>query len=526
MSLPCRPGNQPPSSPARDIDHPAVSDEGNRAQITRSAQSVADGSHPPASVDGAPATGPSNVFEERQMTVEYKVVNPTTGSVEKQYPTATDEEIAEAVRRSDEAYRSWSTTSVAERAALIHRAADIYMERADELAALITREMGKTTAEAVDEVEYSVDIYRYYADQGPTLLADEPLESDSEGHAFIRKAPIGPLLGIMPWNYPYYQVARFAGPNLMVGNTILLKHAPQCPESALAMEQIFRDAGFPADAYINLFASNEQAGTIIADPRVRGISVTGSERAGTAVAAQAGHHLKKVVLELGGSDPFIVLDTDKLSDVVKDAVSARMENTGQACNAAKRFIVADGLYDDFVQEMSAEMAKLSMGDPTDPSASYGPLVSEAAAAGLMAQVQDAIDKGATVHTGGRRPDRPGAFVEATVLTDVTPEMRAFKEELFGPVAVVYKVSDVEEAVALANDTPYGLGGAVYHSDPAVAMDVANRLDTGMVWINEPEGGGPELPFGGTKRSGVGRELGPYGIDEFVNRKLIHVPAGE
>ncbi len=421
------------------------------------------------------------------MTVEYQVTNPATGVVEKKFPTASDAEIASAIERSDRAFRSWSETEVDARAALIHRVADLYVERAEELAALITREMGKTAAEAVDEVEYSVDIYRYYADQAATLLADEPLESTSGGKAFVRKAPIGPLLGIMPWNYPYYQVARFAGPNLMAGNTILLKHAPQCPESALAMEQIFRDAGLPDDAYINLFASNEQAATIIADPRVRGVSVTGSERAGTAVASLAGQYLKKVVLELGGSDAFIVLDTDRLPEVVKDAVGARMENAGQACNAAKRFIVTESHYDAFVEQMTAEMAQLTVGDPTDPGTSYGPLCSEAAANGLMAQVQDAIDKGATVRTGGRRLDRPGAFVEATVLTDVTPEMRAYYEELFGPVAVVYKVKDAEEALALANDSPFGLGGAVYHTDPSVALDVANRLDTGMVWVERAAG---------------------------------------
>ncbi|MCZ3386373.1 MAG: NAD-dependent succinate-semialdehyde dehydrogenase [Actinomycetia bacterium] len=460
------------------------------------------------------------------MTVEYKVVNPATGAVEKKFPTASDAEVTAAVGRAAGAFGNWSTTPLAERTAAIHRVADIYAERTAELAAIITREMGKTTAEAVDEVEYSVDIYRYYADQAATLLADEPLDASSGGNAFIRKAPIGPLLGIMPWNYPYYQVARFAGPNLIAGNTILLKHAPQCPESALAMEAIFHEAGVPADAYINLFTTNEQSAEVIADPRVRGVSVTGSERAGTAVASLAGKHLKKVVLELGGSDPFIVLDTDQLPQVVKDAVGARMENTGQACNAAKRFIVAEPLYSEFVDLFAAEMAKLTIGDPTDPDTSYGPLSSEAAATGLMAQVQDAIDKGATVHTGGRRIDGPGAFIEPTVLTDVTPQMRAYREELFGPVAVIYKVSDAEEALTLANDTPFGLGGAVYHSDPEVALDIANRLDTGMVWINEPEGGGPELPFGGTKRSGVGRELGPYGIDEFVNRKLIHAPAGE
>jgi succinate-semialdehyde dehydrogenase / glutarate-semialdehyde dehydrogenase len=458
------------------------------------------------------------------VSVEYRVVNPATGAVESTFATATDAEIADAIKRSAAAFPSWGSAAVADRAAVLLRVADLYDERITELAALITREMGKTTAEAVGEIEFVAEIYRYYANLGPKLLADEPLPASTGGNAIVRKAPIGPLLGIMPWNYPYYQVARFAGPNLMAGNTILLKHAPQCPESALAMQQLFADAGLPTDAYVNIFASNEQVATIIADPRVRGVSVTGSERAGTAVASLAGQHLKKVVLELGGSDAFIVLGTDDLPSVVESAVAARMENGGQACNAAKRFIVAEPLYNDFVEQFTAAMAAQTTGDPFDPATSYGPLSSEAAAAGLMAQVQDAIDKGATVRTGGKRPAGPGAFVEPTVLTDVTPAMRAFREELFGPVAVVYKVGSVDEAVELANDTPFGLGGAVFHTDRDVALDVANRLDTGMVWINEAEGGGPELPFGGTKRSGVGRELGPYGIDEFVNRKLIHVPA--
>jgi succinate-semialdehyde dehydrogenase / glutarate-semialdehyde dehydrogenase len=454
----------------------------------------------------------------------YQVLNPATGVVEREYDSATDAEIASVLDRTAAAAESWARVPVAERAAIIHRVADLHAERKVELAALITREMGKITADAIGEVEFVVDIYRYYADNGPALLADQPLDASTGGTAWVRKAPIGPLLGVMPWNYPYYQVARFAGPNLVAGNTIVLKHAPQCPESALAIEQIYRDAGLPADAYINIFATNEQVADIIADPRLRGVSVTGSERAGTAVAALAGAHLKKVVLELGGSDPFIVLDAPDVEKVAKDGVFARMENAGQACNAAKRFIVADALYDEFVEKFTAEMASLTTGDPTDPDTSYGPLVSEQAVAGLVGQIDDAVAKGATVRTGGKRLDRPGAFLEATVLTDVTPEMRAFHEELFGPVAVIYRVSDVDEAVRLANDTPFGLGAAIYTQDADLALDVANRIDTGMVWINEPEGGGADLPFGGTKRSGVGRELGPMGIDEFLNKKLIHVPA--
>ena len=456
----------------------------------------------------------------------YKVLNPATGVVEREYESATDAEIASVLERTDAAFSSWSRLAPKERAAIIHRVADLHDERKVELAALITREMGKITGDAIGEVEFVVDIYRYYADNGPDLLADQPLDASTGGNAWVRKAPVGPLLGIMPWNYPYYQVARFAGPNLVAGNTIVLKHAPQCPESALAIERIFHDAGLPSDAYINVFATNEQVAAMIADPRVRGVSVTGSERAGTAVAALAGQHLKKVVLELGGSDPFIVLDAPDIEKVAKDGVFARMENAGQACNAAKRFIVADALYDEFVEKFTAEMASLTTGDPTDPSMSYGPLVSEQAVEGLVAQIADAVSKGATVRTGGKRLERPGAFLEATVLTDVTADMRAFREELFGPVAVIYRVSDVDEAVALANDTPFGLGGAVYTQDPQLALEVADRLDTGMVWINEPEGGGADLPFGGTKRSGVGRELGPMGIDEFINRKLIHVPAAD
>jgi succinate-semialdehyde dehydrogenase/glutarate-semialdehyde dehydrogenase len=457
----------------------------------------------------------------------YQVVNPATGKLEREYPTATDAEISDILGRAERGYASWRRSPKAERADILRRVAQLYADRADELAAIITREMGKTTAEAQGELEFTVGIYRYYADHGPELLKDEPLASNTPGTAWVRKSSIGVLLGIMPWNYPYYQVARFAAPNLMIGNTIVLKHAPQCPESALAMEQIFRDAGLPEDAYINVFASNEQVARMIADPRIAGVSVTGSERAGSAVAATAGQNLKKIVLELGGSDPFIVLDSADLPTVAQAAAAARMENGGQACNASKRMIVADGVYEEFIREFTKAMAAQVTGDPTDPGVNYGPLSSERAAQILMEQIDDAVSKGAVVHTGGHRVDRPGAFVEPTVLSGVTPEMRAFSEELFGPAAVVYRVPDADTAVELANSSAYGLGGAVFSSNEELALDVADRLDVGMVWINQAEGGGPELPFGGTKRSGVGRELGPLGIDEFVNKKLIHTaPGGE
>lgn len=455
---------------------------------------------------------------------DYQVTNPSTGEVEKEFATATDAEVQDALARSHAAYGEWRTTTKDERARVLRRVADLYDERADELAAIIAREMGKPIREGKGELKLVASIYRYYADQGPALLADAPLDPAMGGSAVVRKEPVGPLLGIMPWNFPYYQVARFAAPNLMVGNTILLKHAPQCPESALAIDAIFDEAGLPTDAYVNLFATNEQSADIIGDPRVAGVSVTGSERAGSAVAEVAGRHLKKVVLELGGSDPFILLDADDLGAAVKSAVRGRMGNAGQACNGAKRMIVVDDLYDDFVEQFTAAMGALTPGDPFDSSTGFGPLSSEAAAANLLEQVEDAVAKGATLRTGGKRLDRPGAFVEATVLTDVTPDMRAYREELFGPAAVVYRVADAAEAVALANDSSFGLGGVVWTSDTEQAQRIADQLDTGMVWINSAQGSAADLPFGGTKRSGVGRELGPYGIDEFVNKKLIYTPA--
>jgi succinate-semialdehyde dehydrogenase/glutarate-semialdehyde dehydrogenase len=453
---------------------------------------------------------------------EYKVVNPATNETEREFEDATAAEIQQVLDRSERAYQAWRTTAKTERTKVLLRVAELYQERMDDLAALITREMGKPIREAKGEIMLVISIYKYYAEQGPALLEDAPLSPRAGGTALIRKEPVGPLLGIMPWNFPYYQVARFAGPNLMIGNTIILKHAPQCPESALAMEQIFADAGV-GDAYINVFATNSQVADMIADPRVVGVSVTGSERAGAAVAEVAGRNLKKVVLELGGSDPFIVLDSPDIAKTVRAAVAGRMGNAGQACNAAKRIIIVGDLYDEFVDQFTAVMSGLHPGDPTDPASDFGPLSSEGAAQRLMGQIDDAVEKGATLRTGGKRVDRAGAFVEATVLTDVTPQMRAYREELFGPAAVIYRVADAGEAVELANNSPFGLGGVVFSSDEARAQEVADLLDTGMVWINSPQGSMADLPFGGTKRSGVGRELGPYGIDEFVNKKLIYTP---
>ena len=453
----------------------------------------------------------------------YKTVNPATGETEKEFPLATKQEVETALAAAQQAFLEWRKAPVEERTKVVARVAELYREREDELARLIAKEMGKPVVEARGEVKLVASIYDYYASEGPEFLKDEPLEVKGGGDALVRSTPIGPLLGIMPWNYPYYQVARFAAPNLVLGNTILLKHAGSCPQSALAIEKIFHDAGLPKGAYTNLFLDNDQVAEIIADSRVQGVSLTGSERAGAAVAEVAGRNLKKYVLELGGSDPFIVLDSDDLDATVKAAVGGRMGNAGQACTASKRFIVLEDLYEPFVEKFTERMARIKPGDPQQEDTRFGPLSSQSAADGLVEQIQDAVDKGATLRTGGHKVDGPGAYVEPTVLTDVTPEMRAFSEELFGPAAVIYKVASVEEAIDLANGSPYGLGGSVFSADPAKAQDVADQLDTGMVFINSVAQTQADMPFGGVKRSGVGRELGRFGMDEFVNKKLIRTP---
>jgi len=443
----------------------------------------------------------------------YAVVDPSTGELVKEYPTATDDQIEQAVAAAAKAHREWSRGStVTERAALIRRVGELHTERKDELAKIIQREMGKPLDQSEGEVDFSASIYEYYADNLEKFLADEPIDLvEGEGSALIRRSSVGVLLGIMPWNYPYYQVARFAGPNLALGNTIVLKHAPQCPESAAALQQIFTDAGYPEGAYVNVYATNEQIADVIADPRVQGVSLTGSERAGAAVAEVAGRNLKKVVLELGGSDPFILLSSSDLDSAVEAAIDGRFENTGQACNAAKRIIVAEHIYDDFLDKFTKKVLEKADG--------LAPLSSVAAAERLGEQVKRAVDDGATLVSEG---ERKGAFFPPGVLTGVSPDSPSYREELFGPVATVYKASSEEQAVDIANDTPFGLGSYVFTTDDEQARRVADKIDAGMVFVNAVGAEGVELPFGGVKRSGFGRELGRFGIDEFVNKKLIRI----
>lgn len=451
---------------------------------------------------------------------DYQVNNPATGEVEATYPAASEQDIQNAIEQADNAYKDWRQVSFDERSALLHKVADLYLERQDTLARIVATEMGKPVAQAKGEIGLVAEIYRYYADNAEQLLAPSIIEVD-RGRASVEKHPVGALLGIMPWNYPHYQVARFAAPNLMAGNTIILKHAPQCPKTAEAIVDILKDAGLPKGVYNNVFATNEQAATIIEDERVQGVSLTGSERAGQAVAKIAGGALKKVVLELGGSDAFIVAADADIEQAVKGAISGRFGNTGQACNAAKRLIIIESVYDKFVEDFTNAVRDMTLADPLDERTFIGPMSSKAAATNLQAQLDSAIKAGATVLVeGGMIKDKPGAWFAPAVLTDVDESMDVYREELFGPVAVVYKARDIEHAIQIANDVPFGLGASIQTQDADLAADIADKLDVGMVTINAPSGSEANTPFGGVKRSGFGRELGTLGITEFLNHKLI------
>ena len=389
------------------------------------------------------------------------------------------------------------------------------------LAKLITMEMGKLISQAEGEVTLSADILDYYADNGAKFLADKPLAPEF-GQAFIRYSPIGVLLGVEPWNFPFYQVARFAAPNIMVGNTILVKHASIVPQCAIAIEDLFKEAGAPKGIYTNLLISGKRASMLVSDKRIKGVSLTGSEAAGASLASEAGKNLKKSVLELGGSDAFIILEDADIDKAVEWAVVGRINNNGECCVAAKRFIAIESVADEFITKFKDKMANLIVGDPMDAATQLGPLSSEEAAVALADQVQRSVDAGATVLLGGKRPIGPGAFMEPTFLTDLHPGIPAYYEELFGPVASFYRVKDDQAAIDLANDSPFGLGGSVFTQDIERGKLIADQIDTGMVFINHPTWTQADLPFGGTKGSGYGRELSELGIDEFVNKKLIRV----
>ena len=451
--------------------------------------------------------------------MSYQSVDPNTGKVVKSFEHMSTAQLQHALATAETCFRSWKTTSHAERGAVLSRAAVLLRAHVDEFASLETLEMGKRIDEARGEVVFSADILSYYAQHGELLLAPVQLHP-GRGEARMESSPLGVLFCIEPWNFPYYQLARVAGPQLMAGNVLVVKHAACVPQCAVAFEKLMLDAGAPAGACTNLLISHEQANQVIDDSRIKGVALTGSLAAGRSIALRAGKALKKMSMELGGSDAFIVLDDADLERAIPWAVWGRMYNAGQTCCAAKRFIVQQGIADRFLDRFMTALSQLQVGDPMDSRTTHGPLSSEAALVQLIKQVDIAVEHGARLLMGGIRLDRPGSFMEATILTDIRPDNPAFRDEFFGPVVSFYRVRDEAEAIALANDSDFGLGASVFTQDIARGKRMASQIDAGMVFINNIDWADAELPFGGIKNSGYGRELGPMGIHEFVNKKLV------
>lgn len=452
-------------------------------------------------------------------TSSIKTVNPFNNEIVKEFEAMTSEKVAAIIDNADKAFKTWRNTSFEDRGKIIHKVASIMRNRKEELGKLATLEMGKLLSESIYEVELSADIFDYYADKAAELLADHKLDV-KHGDAFLAYDPIGVILSVQPWNFPYYQITRSAAAHLMAGNTMVLKHASNVPQCAQIMEDIFTEAGLPNGVYTNLFVAGKDIEPLVSNPKIKGITLTGSKPAGASIASAAGSQVKKSTLELGGSDPFIVLDDANVDEAVKVAVAGRMWNAGQVCVSPKRVIVPESLYEEFLTKTKEAFAKLKIGNPLDADTTVAPLSSEKAAQDVVAQVQKAAAQGANVVLGGKRADRPGAFVEPTLITNITPEIDAYFEEIFGPVFMLYSYKNIDDAIELANATEFGLGGTVFAKDTQKAVEVARRIDTGMVYINHVTGIAPELPFGGTKESGYGREQSPAGIYEFVNAKLI------
>ncbi len=448
-------------------------------------------------------------------------VNPATGRKLQSYSLQTENQVGEAVDRSHEAFGAWREVPVAERASLLRPLAERLRSGADDHARLMSLEMGKPLAEALAEIEKCAWLCEFYAEHAPGWLADEDVAADGLSHKVVYQ-PLGVVLSIMPWNYPYWQALRFGVPTLTVGNTSLLKHASCVTGCGLAIAELFTEAGFPPDVFQTVVTDYRNVEAVLARPEVRGVSLTGSTRVGVRVARMAAPGLKKVVLELGGSDPFIVLEDADLDRAVQGAVTGRMLCTGQSCIAAKRFIVARPVAEEFASRFAEAMSALKVGDPLSPETQVGAIVNSAELDRLEDFVKDAVDKGARLLTGGRRLDRPGSFFAPTVLADVTSEMRVFREEVFGPIAPVMAVADEDEAVAVANASEFGLGGSVWTGDLGRGERIARRLECGTTFVNSIVKSDPRMPFGGVKMSGLGRELGRYGLMEFVNIKGLNI----
>ena len=456
--------------------------------------------------------------------MSYATVNPYTGETLKTFPEATDAEVAAAIASAHSAFLQWRKTSFGERAKILQKAADLLRAGMEEHAALLTLEMGKIIGEARAEVELSARIFEYYAQNAQKLLAPEklPLRDAAEGEVWVTHEPLGVLLAIEPWNFPYYQIARILAPQLSAGNTMLLKHASNVPQSAARFEKLMYAAGLPAGAFINLYPTREQIEMILNDPRVHGVALTGSEEAGGVVASQAAKALKKSTLELGGSDAFVVLADADVDKAVKWAVFGRHWNAGQVCVSSKRIIVADEIYDEFMEKYTKGVAALKAGDPMDPATTLAPLSSQGAADLVRGKIAKAVAAGAKAQQVGPKVPVRGAFVQPTILTGVADANPARLWEFFGPVSMIFRAMDDDDAVRIANDTPFGLGGSVFSKDAKHARAVADRIETGMVFVNHPTMVKADIPFGGIKRSGYGRELIGLGIKEFVNHKVTGI----
>ena len=454
-------------------------------------------------------------------TSSIKTVNPATGKTEKVFDEMSDAQIEKIIDQADKTYQTWKNTSFSERSKFFHKIATLFAERKDELAKLCAIEMGKLLKQGAAEVQTCADIFNYYADKGVEFMADKPLDTP-HGKAYIAYEPLGVILCIEPWNFPFYQVIRVVAATVMAGNTVVVKHASNVPQCGAMIEQLFHDAGFPKGVYTNLFVPGSKASPLIADPRIKGAALTGSEPAGISLATEAAQKVKKVTLELGGSDPFIVMPDADLDLAVSQAAHGRLVCAGQVCTSNKRVIVMESVADEFIAKAKAIYEKVVIGDPQAADTELSPLSSEKAVEGVVAQVEKAVSQGATLVYGGKRLDNVGAYMQPTILTDITPKMDAYFEEIFGPVLCIYRVKDEAEAIQLANATEFGLSAAVFGKDTKRAEEVARKIESGMVFINHTSTHAPELPFGGTKSSGYGHELSELGMHEFVNQKMIRV----
>ena len=453
----------------------------------------------------------------------YKTINPYTNEVEKEFPNATDEELEAVLAKAHQLYLDWrnDSESLEDRKAILHRVADILRERRTEYATIMSHDMGKLIGEAEGEVDLCADICDYYADKADEFLKPRTLETDA-GKAYYIKQSTGVLVAVEPWNFPFYQIARVFAPNFIIGNPMILKDASNCPASAQAFADAVLEAGAPEGSLNNMFISYDQVAKAIADKRVSGVCLTGSERGGMSVAAEAGKNLKKTTMELGGNDAFIILDDADWELVREVAPQARLYNAGQVCTSSKRFIVMADKYDEFLEVLKDAFSAVRMGDPTDRTTTLAPLNSKSAKEKLEKQVELAVENGAKIYYGNEKVDLPGQFFMPTILTDITLDNPIFNQEMFGPVASVYKVNSEEEAIALANNSSYGLGNTVF-GEPEHAARVAAKIETGMSWINSGWASLPELPFGGVKNSGYGRELSELGFNAFVNEHLVFEP---